>query len=276
MQTLANWQEWKDKCALALCAEDTRGQLPGFVHSRFSHFAQAYAGTTNAGTASGLIPSSGEAWHRFETHFQLHDSPGGKKYKEWLFARMETRGYSAQESVEAGASLLIRDVVREYLRREHSSRRMVSISHGVAGCSGEGETLSVEDLLPGTLDTTRAVEERELDAMARSDAEGAFARLNRRERVALLAHAAGMSLAHPEAVKAAGCGRSALNAAFHSALTGIAACTRECHPREAASVHATLACLMFEHVGRLVNLWGKSENGCTPICMWMETHHHDA
>jgi hypothetical protein len=271
MQTLANWQEWKDKCALALCAEDTRRLLPGFVHSRFSHFAQAYAGTTNAGSASGLIPSSKEAWHRFETHFQLHDSPGGKKYKEWLFARMETRGYSAQESVEAGATMLMRDVVREYLLREHSSRRTVSISQGAGGSSHEGTTLSVEELLPGTMDTTRAVEDRELDAMACADAEGAFARLDRRERIALLAHEAGMSLAHPEALKAAGCGRSALNAAFHSALTGIAAYARECHPREEATVQATLACLLFDHIRSLVFLWGKSENRRAPFCKWVET-----
>jgi hypothetical protein len=270
MQTLANWQEWKDKCALALCAEDTRRQLPGFVHSRFSHFAQAYAGTTNAGSAAGLIPSSGEAWHRFETHFQIHDSPGGKKYKEWLFARMEARGYSAQESVEAGATMLLRDVVREYLRREHSSRRMISISHGAGGSCHEGMTLSVEELLPGTLDTARAVEDRELEAMACTDAAGAFARLDRRERIALLAHEAGMSLAHPEALKAAGCGRSALTAAFHSALTGIAAYTREYHPREGKAVQAALACLLFENVRRRVFLWGKSENGGTPFCKWME------
>jgi hypothetical protein len=271
MQTLANWQEWKDRCALALCGEDARRLLPGFVLARFSHFAHAYAATTNAGAASGLIPSSSEAWHRFETHFQLHDSPGGKKYKEWLFAGMETRGYSAQESVEAGASLLIRDVVREYLRKEHSSRRMVSMSQGVLCCPGERETLSVEDLLPGTVDTMRAVEDRDLGALARSDAEWAFAGLDRRERIALLTHAAGLSLAHPEAVKAAGCGRSTLNAAFHGALNGIAACVRERHPREAASVQASLACLVFEHVNRLVLLWGRLENDCASLCKETET-----
>jgi len=271
MQTLANWQEWKDRCALALCGEDARRLLPGFVHARFSHFAQAYAGTTNAGTAFGVIPSSSEAWHRFETHFQLHDSPGGKKYKDWLFAGMETRGYSAQESVEAGASLLIRDVVREYLRREFSNRRMVSMSQGAAGCSGAGEPLSVEDLLPGTTDTRCTVEDREFDAMARLDAEGAFAALDRRERIALLAHAAGLSLAHPQAVKAAGCGRSTLNAAFHGALHKVAACVRERHPGEAASVQATLACLMFAYVNRLVSLWGKSENDCVSLCKGMRT-----
>lgn len=270
MQTVANWQEWKEKCALALCAEDARRSLPGFVHARFSHFVEAYVRTTNAGSASGLIPFADEAWHRFETHFHLHELPGGKTYKDWLFAHMEEKGYSAQESIEAGATLLLRDVVREYLRREHSSHRMISTNARVDGSASDGASPSLEELLPGLLDTTRDVESRELQEVAHADSAAAFARLDRRERVALLVHEAGMSLAHPEAIRVAGCRRSALNDAFHGALTGIAAYAREHHLREDRSVQASLACLMFEQMRRLVFFWGKSENGCAQFCRLIE------
>jgi hypothetical protein len=271
MQTIDNWLEWKEKCALALCGEDTRRLLPGFVHARFSRHVEAYVRTTNAGSASGVTPSAGDAWHRFETHFQLHSQPGGKAYKDWLFARLEEKGYSAQESIEAGATLLLRDVVREYLRREYSSHMMVSANARLGGDVREGAGPSLEELLPGTMDTIGEVEDRDLEDMARADSPAAFARLDRRERIALLVHQAGMSLAHPEAMNAAGCGRNALNDAFHSALAGIAAYAREKHQREDRSVQASLACLTYEKVRHLVFRWGKSENGCAHFCRLIET-----
>lgn len=271
MQTVEHWREWKEKCALALCGEEARRLLPGFVHARFGRFLEAYAQTTNAGRSSGVTPCAGEAWHRFETHFRLHDSSGGKSYKQWLFAEMEGRGYAAQESVEAGATLLLRDVVREYLRREYSSRRMVSISErrGMGACGGDG--LSLEELLPGGMDTAREVEERDLGELARAESVAAFGRLGRRERIALLAHNAGLSLAHPEALQAAGCGRSALNDAFHSALAGIAVYVQAQHSRDDKSVQAALACLLLAQIRALVFSWAKSENGCARLCKLMGT-----
>jgi hypothetical protein len=271
MQTTANWGEWKEKCALALCAEDSRRLLPGFVHARFTHFVDAYVRTTNADSASGLIPSAAEAWHRFETHFKLHELPGGKAYKDWLFARLEERGYSAQESIEAGATLLLRDVVREYLRREYSSHRMVSTNEMVRGNAMGDNVPRLEELLPGASDTMQDVAGRELRAIAQADSAVVFSRLDRRERIALLVHEAGMSLAHPEAVKAAGCGRNALNDAFHGALAKIASYARERHPGEDRPVQASLACLTYEKMRRLTFLWGRSENGCSHFCRLIET-----
>ena len=273
MQTFDTWREWEEKCALALCSEDTQRLLPRFVHVKFSHFVEACVRTTNVESASGLIPSVGESWHRFETHFQLHGLPGGKTYKDWLFTRTEEMGCVTQKSVERGASLLLRDVVREYLRWEYSSRRMVSMGGSPDGNAADGGSLSLEELLPGPLDTTREVEGRELEELARADSAAAVARLDWREKIALLVHEAGVSLAHPEALKAAGCGRNALNIAFHNALTGIAAYAREQHPREDSAVHASLACSMYRQVRQIIFSWGKSENGCAQLFMLIEAQH---
>jgi hypothetical protein len=271
MWTMAHWQEWKDTCALALCGEDARRALPGFAQARYAHFAHAYATTTNVEHVPALIPTAAEAWHRFETHFRLSNGPGGKSYKDWLFARVQQHSGSPQESVEAGASLLIRDVVREHLRREFSSRWIVSASAKPDPAGFGDGSPSLEELLPDEADTEREVQNRDLDELARAGAGAAFARLDARERIALLAHEVGMSLAHPEATRAAGCGRSVLNTAFHSALMRIADGIRRQFPNEGRTVQACLACRVYEHMRRMVLAWGRSENRCAVFCKYVET-----
>ena len=269
MQTIDNWREWKERCALALCGEGARRALPGFVYARFARYVEAYIRTTNAASPAAVMPDAGESWHRFETHFRLHAGPEGKSYKEWLFSQPQGSGYLPQESVEAGASLLIRDVVREHLRREFSANWMVSTGERVSS-HGEDGSPTLEELLPGGVDTAGDVDERDAERTARADAEAALFRLNRRERVALLVREAGLSLAHPDALKVAGCGKSALNDAFHSALTAIAGLVRERHPHEGKCVQASLACLTFREVRRLVVTWAKSEDSCRRFCEVME------
>lgn len=271
MQTIDNWIEWKQKCALALCSGEAKQSLTRFVHARFARCVAAYLHTTNSTDPAAVVPDAGESWHRFESHFRLHAGPGGKSYKDWLFAAPAGgRAYSTQESVEAGASLLVRDVVREFLRREHSASWMVSTSAPASGSCGE--TPTVEELLPAAADTVAGVEKRELDRLAGADAEAAFLSLDRRERVAILVREAGVSLAHPDAVKAAGCGKSVLNEAFHSALSRVAATVRNRHPGEERKVQASLACIALERVRRLVRHWAGSETACSRFCRAIEGH----
>jgi hypothetical protein len=270
MRTLENWKQWKAKCALGLCDNDVRRELQGFVSVKFMHFVRIGMDWAGRQGSPGAAVSVAEAWHRFETHFRLHKSPDGKSFKVWLFARKNTRGYGIQEAVEAGATVLVRDVVREYLRKECPDLRMVSFSGGAGGSAPDGQVLSVEELLPCEADTARAVEERELDAMAREEAPGAFAQLNRKQRVALLAYQAGLSLIHPTAIKAAECSRTTLHASFRSALAGIAAAARARYAHEEMRMQALLACRMYEHVGRLAFAWGKSELGIDGFCNGIE------
>lgn len=270
MQTIDNWLEWKKLCALGRCGRETARELPGFVHARFSRFVEAYVRTTNAGAPASATPSSGEAWHRFETHFCLHCGPGGKSYKEWLFANVSEDSGPTRETVEAGATLLIRDVVREYLRREYSGRNMVS-ANADAG-TGEHSRLTLADLLPDDSDVLARVEDSELTRLAVEDAEEIFPQLDSRERIALFVHDAGLSLAHPDAVMAAGCSKSSLNNAFRKALTRIAGHTREKHSRECRNVLAALACRTHARMRHLILPWIRLEKSCTQLCKVAEAH----
>jgi hypothetical protein len=269
MRTLEDWREWKVRCALELCGAPARHELQGFVAAKFAHFIRAYTASRQGPLSIGGGVSMAEAWHRFETHFRLHNSPGGKSFKEWLFSRKNTKGYSAQESVEAGATVLVRDVVRELLRREYRAARTISYSEEIAGPVAE-ESPGVEELLPGGNDTGRIVEERDLDELARRASEHAFAELDHRQRVALLAHQAGLSLVDASVIGEARCGRGTMYAAFRGALACIAACARLRYASEERGVQAVLACRMYSHVSRLVFAWGKAETGLVAVCSRIE------
>lgn len=262
MQTIEDWISWKEKCALGLCSAQTRNVLHGFARARFHHFAAIYAGATNAPDAGALTPEPAEAWHWFETYLRLRNTREGKCYKQWLFARARLQGAPTLDAVQGGATLLMRDVVRERLRREYSSRWMLPLDAPVGTADGD-EAPTLHELLAGEGDPAGAVEERELESLADKEAEGAFAGLERRERIALLARELGLSLAHPAVTRAARCGRSVLNTAYHHALVSLAGHVRARYPREHASALGRMTCLVYDAVKERVLLWGKSEKACT-------------
>lgn len=255
-------------CALALCGEDTRRFLPGFVWVKFARFVEVYGQAVNSKSVQDLIPSANEAWHRFETYCQLRKRVDGKAYKKWLFARIEGKDYSTQKTIEAGITLLMRDVVRDYLRQEASDYPAISLDKGRSANPDGDMPLNPEELLPGEPDMTiRTVEALELDEIARKESATLFAQLDRKKRIALLSHEAGLSMAHPKTLKAARCGHSVMNTAFHEALAGIAKHARKCLPEDDRTVQASLACRMFAQVCQAIVHWGKTEKRCTHLCM---------
>lgn len=264
MQTIDDWIAWKEKCALGLCSAKTQDVLRGFARARFYHFAAIYVGATNTPDAGVLTPEPAEAWHWFETYLRLRNTREGKCYKRWLFARARQAGAPTLDAVQGGATLLMREVVRERLRQEYSRRWMLSLDAPI-GRGGSEAAPSLRELLAGDDDPAGDVEERELGRMAQEEADGALDSLDRRERVALLARELGLSLAHPAVVRAARCGRSVLNTAYHRALSGLAGRVQSRHPREHASALGRLTCLVYEAVKERIFLWGKSESACARL-----------
>jgi len=238
MPDLKQWREWTAQCALGLCAAETRADLRAFVSLRFRHCARKCCFLTNADDPVQLFPSPADAWHLFESRLRLHQTRAGKSYKQWLLARDGAGADRA--SMESGVSLLVRDVVREYLRREHMPRTFAALEQPVAGLTGEA--VSLRELLPGDADTAAAVEQRELDALADTCARDLMVRLSRREQVALLARETGRSITDQAVLQAAGCGKSELSRAYHKALQSIAAHVRSRFRGEDPEGAAAIAC----------------------------------
>lgn len=257
MALLEHWTEWMDRCALGLCAPASRQSLQQFAASRFSRFAHAYATRTSAGNPRQLTPPPPDAWHLFETHLRLRNTRSGKSYKQWLLARTASAGGQALDVIQGGATLIMRDVVRDALRREYAPRWMGSLNRPC----GEPGAPTLEELIPSSTCTTASVEDREMSAMAVTGAERIFSGLSRRQRIALLARECGLSLSSPRAIHAAGCRKSVLYDAFLTALKTTADATRAQHPGERQDFLADLAIRTLAQLRRLALTWGRSEIG---------------
>lgn len=237
MPELEQWKEWRKKCALKLCRSQTQHELTAFAHARFSTYIRRCIHMTNATNPAGLLPPAVEAWHRFETLVCIRNNRKGKACKEWLFERY---GDDSFDAVQGGASLLIRDAVREMLRRETAPAIMRSLDTPLT--NADGFAFSLMELLPDDADPAGEAAGNDECAIALRLAEKIARKLPRRARVAILAREQGFSITNPAVLQVAGgCGKSALAEAYNKALHTIAHAVKAEYHDEDRLVQAEIA-----------------------------------
>ncbi len=260
-QGIQAWTEWKEKCAIGRCGGETQEALRSFASVRFQGFLRKYVPRVGGGGAEP-VTAPRDAWHLFETHAAVGGNRAGKRYKDWLFARAAGGSGDPADSIERGATVLLRDVVREHIRREWSPPWAVSLN--VAAQEGESG-LTLQDLLPGGVDPAADVERREFEAIARGHATAFFSAADRRERVAFLAKRLGLSLAHPAVESAADCRKSTLNETYHVFVRRVAGQIGAEYASEEPAFGRLLAAAVFDELDRLVHLWASSEKNCAQL-----------
>ena len=256
MTKVEHWLAWREKCAAALCPQEAQAAFFSFAQSRFVRYLTFYRKATNVDLVQALLPEPLHSWHLFETYLAIRNTREGKVYKQWLFACAEGAD-DVLKALETGASLLMRDVVREHLRREYSSRRMVSLNQPIPTATGDAVTL--DELVPGPSDPLNPVDQKELAELAGKESVEICKTMPLREKIALLAHGLRLSLAHPIVLTAADCRKSMLNTAYHKALLHVAAHIRRKFPNETRDVQALLSIQALKAVTKAIIIWGKSE-----------------
>jgi hypothetical protein len=271
MPSASQWSEWKRRCALGRCDPETRRALRQFAHQRFRRYAARGAPAVSAAqrplAAAALEPDA--AWHLWETHAVTGTGRGGRRYKDWLFARAASAGDAPVDVIEAGGALLMRDVVREWLRREFSPAMMTSLDAPLPGSEGP---VTLGDLLPGTADPLDDISRREVDALAARVADETLAGMTRRERVALLAKFLGLSLAHPAVEEAGGCRKTVLNEACVRMMDALGARIRRTFAAEDPACLPALGAAALRRLRERLESEEKAEKRCARLFMVMEGH----
>lgn len=258
-----SWIEWKKHCALGLCCRDTQRRLQQFAFVRFKKMVRQCAHRTNVSNADSMTPSACNAWHLFETYLTAAPTERGKRYKDWLFARTRFSKDAPFDIIQGGATLLMRDVVREFLRREFSSSNMLSLHTPVRGRANE--SLTLEDMLPGGIGPDDETMLREYETLAQQHVDDVFDDMTRRERIAVLSKHIGVSLTHTVVEKAAGCRRSVLNDAYCGFVQRMASRLRRNYPGDDIESILTLTLTTFNHIKQRVIVWGRGERSCTRL-----------
>jgi hypothetical protein len=250
-----SWMEWKDRCAIGLCTGPVQNELRNFAGIHFALYLRRYAYRTNS-LCEQTDLAGGDAWHLFETYLAVRNTRQGKKYKDWLFARMPGTKRDDLEALAGGAALLMRDAVRERLRREYAPSNMVSLNSPMDDLDETGLTL--EDLLPGAIDPLDEVATREFERLAAGHAQEFFAEMNPREKVAFLAKDLGISLAHREVEKAAGCRKSVLSQSYRDFILNTVSRMKKRYSTEDSKDVKALTLMTLQEVKEVVRTWAGS------------------
>lgn len=245
----AAWREWKRRCALGLCGAPARALLTAFAAARFRKYLTAYAARTAPGAAERSVGPA-EAWHLFETHLRTTRTAEGKAYKSWLFARVRSGAAAgaAVDTVQGGASTIVRTAVRRHMARELPDRRTVSLNGPIASSDG----FSLQDVLPGGLpDPSEEAAGLELDRIAAGEALRHYDGMTARERLVTAARAHEWPLSHPAVMRAAGCRKTVLSDAYAALVRRVADRIRMDFRDEDPGVAHALAARTLAHLHRL-------------------------
>jgi len=236
-------------------------QLRNFAIVRFNALVSKCAVKLNMGERLNAGLRAADAWHLWETHLVVGRGRAGKCYKDWLFSRIPTESTASCDTLDilqGGATLIMRDVVREFLRREFSAKNVLSLSEKTMF---DASGVALEDLLPADVDPSQEVELRELDNIALTLARDFFEDMSLRERVAVLARGIGLSLAHPSVEKAGGCRKTMLNQALWTFVKRLADRLSLDFSQEDKETVRLLAARIYARVAEQVITWAKkSEN----------------
>lgn len=264
------WNEWRELCALGRCSEGTVEYLQHFAHVRFYSLVDRYAHRTGVEETQTLVAGIGsrESWHLLESRFVVQSTRHGKRYKDWLFARLERSGSPSLDVIQGGATLILRDAVREYLRLEFSPPRTQSLNQPLR--SSTGDCLMLEDLLPDKYHAADETAHREYARLAEGHAETFFKDTDERDRIVIFARGLGIRFAAPQIAKLTGRKKSVLSDTYRSVVERIAAGIQRLYPEEDNASLLMLSRLTLEAVTERTILWGKSERDLAPFFLSIE------
>lgn len=256
---LSVWTEWKDRCAADRCSPEDAAQLRAFGTRRFCTCLDRYATRTGHRGGKALRPAEvRDAWHLFETYARVNATKEGKRYKDWIFARAGSPTTRSKQAIEAGATLIIRDVAREYLRREHSAYFMESLN---APSATSAAAFTLEELLPSPATPLDEVQQRDLDALAKSDAGLMLKELSAQERILLWAHGCGIPFTNTDLAKWTGLGKSSMYHLYRETVARCCAFTRRRHPSESPGTTLLLCRHLLEELRHRISIHISVEKG---------------
>ena len=261
--TFEQWETWHARCAILRCTESTRVALRGFAWARFVRYAGYAIGMQDA---RKRVPAAEDCWHLFESYSAVARPRTGRRYKEWLFARLEGSADPPLQVIQAGASLLLRSVVREWVLAETSPTATSSLDAPL-NTTDAGFTLA--DLLPATGDDD-AIEEGEIGRAAEGLLPGFFASLDERTRLVLLAKRLGLPLYASAVLKLTGIGRSRVSVVWRDVFIRLAHSVRAQHAAETCDWQLKLTLRMAQRLNEEIFLWGRVEKSAQPLFFILE------
>lgn len=254
------WIEWKRRCAYDLCGNEAKAYLREFAVARFRKWLDHCACSMRVSARQHETMPGRDTWHLLETRMTTGRDLRGKHYKDWLFRRVQHSKDSPLDVIQGGATLVMREAVRDLLRQEAAPGWVQSLSQPLSG-SAECD-LVLEDVLAGGANPADLAALREYDTIAVAHAGEVFKDMTHKERMAVLAKKIGLSVACEALERAAGCRKSRLSELYRQFAGRVGKFLKSRYSGEDMESLLTLALMIMDRVSEEVVRWARAESAC--------------
>lgn len=256
------WQRWREACALSLISEADGRQLTLTISQRFRSMLRK---VNLHGGGQLSAPSDRECAHLFEAYCAVHQRRDGKKYKHWLL----TRGRQDLDTVQSGVMLLVRNVVREWIRHAHPRTAPVSLQQPVGGSA---TPLPLEQLLPDRSPEGRSGEQT---AWLHAQVDALVSAADPLKRTVLILRATGRVFSAAGVKEEFGYGKSVLHDCQRSLLKELGESARDRFPEITPEQGCSLVLDLMDRAGHRFLSDSFPENSSAPAFGEAEVHDDD-
>jgi hypothetical protein len=238
LEELSCWKRWQTLCALGRLEPAEQELLSSRIAERFRSRLQRLKAHRVWGACVTKMPDDRECAHALEIYCALHQRRDGKSYKHWLLSR----GRQDLDTVQSGVMLLLRNVVKEWIRDHAPPPGAHSLQEWLGG-----EDFSLEDCLPSETGSDVLIE---LQAWASSVLPEWMEELSSEESASLWVRAKGWVLSDPRAVKLTGFSKTTLHKYHRLLLHRWAGALKEHFPDAPAEAAASVVLSQLDHAGQ--------------------------
>lgn len=264
--TLENWVEWKEKCDLHRCSEETQSALLSYAISRFRDLVGLACATHSRPVINTGEISAWGAWEMFDGYFIERGKNTGKCYKDHLFLKAGNASDVGVGELERIAFWMLRDVIKDFVRRHYPRRDTTSLYEPIKK-SDPKSPLVIDFVESEGATPYEAADASDAMRVAPSYAREFFGHLEARERVLLVALGFDLPASCVEVLKAAGCQKSTLCAARFGLGQRLSAWLT----REKSEDGMRMRSLVLQAMVKLSMEWAAQEKCCEPIFRLMES-----
>lgn len=239
-------------------------------HAALKDFAQVMCRCYAAAEDPDFAVDADLSRQVFETHMQACSGATGKRWKDWLFARVEMHDDDPLTLLETGAALCVRTATRALVAREgHSKPKEAGVfpifmDAAMDPCEKGGATVGDRLGLTDSLDPAGLGQWRDLCASAACEARKVCDGLSERQRIAMAAWSLDLSRANPAVTRAAGCGRQAVYDAWQ-AVAATAKDVAQARVSDGAELADAYANLLLHNIGDQCVEWARAEKRCRAL-----------
>lgn len=252
-----HWEEWKEKCNLRLCGDETKAALLEYSGKRFHSLVEWALRSLKFAYQDINEKNAWVGWDLFDNYYIDRGERTGKAYKDWLFLTARNSPDNCVVVLEKEMNLLLRNVVRTYIREHYPRKGVKSLDAPLE--SGNPDSGTLMDVTPSRDCSTRdSVEASDGRNVAAGFASRFFKELSRRDRVVLVALGLGLPASCAEAEKAAQCKKSMLA----DARSQLNICIRDRLKREMSEDADYLRFYVLEALLEKCIEWAKGEKSC--------------